>query len=284
MGFRERIFGAFEPVPDNGRGAAGGMPADAEIFSDEDPFDFFRKPAVRDRYLPKTQAGLRKAFSEGLVGIEYFLQMATSLRPLSDEAQDVNEITRLFSQQKLASRPDAGSVRILRGMIKDPDPEIALYAAEGLNTIENTFINRIQRVRKRLEKPEGRRYIRNFLLGCLYLEFAGIMEGQELIRQFYLHEAERHIMDAHAEKPGNYRVETVRGGILLGLGRFDEAIDVLDAVFKNRPHDIRPLFMMVECCYYKHDYTRVFELCREISRMRVELSEDIESIVYQWIL
>ena len=136
-------------------------------FSFEDPFDFYRTKEKKKAYLPLTQIGLRKAFSKGLIGIEHFISMAASLRPLIDEAQDINEITRLFSQQKLSARPSQHSAKILKNMIKDQNIDIALYAAEGLNSIENSYIEKIQKIKEKIYEKKGERFILNYIIGRL---------------------------------------------------------------------------------------------------------------------
>lgn len=278
------IFSAFEKIEDWEEGPASTAMDESRFYSDENPFDFFRKAGDDKQYIPKTQTGLRKAFAEGITGIEYFLVMATSLRPFIDEAQDIDEITRLFSQQKLASRPNLHSVKIFRNMIKDPNPEIALYAAEGLNAIENNFINKIQRIKKKLAEGKGKAYILNYLLGKLYLEFSRLLVGQDLIMDFYLKEAFHFIKESYLENKNCRRTKKILGEVLLCLKEYEKAISVFANLFSLNRYDIDSLFLMAECYYDLKNYLKVFEICKFISGITQGFDEQKESAVYQWIL
>ena len=270
MTLRNKIFDAFtvaeELLPD---AETNGDTGAYNIFSYSNPFDFYRRIEKSDRYIPVTQRGLRKAFARGISGIEFFIEMATSLRPLADEAQDIDEITRLLSQQKLTTNPNLHSVTILRNLIKDENPEIALYAAEGLNTIENAFIEKIQRVKDRIKENDKQRNIKNesidtnnisdmsekavkknkenkknikdyilfYLLGLLYLEFARLLQGQHLIQLFYLKEAVSVLKKANENKKGNKRILTTLGDCYMLAGNNKTAIKIFTNLFSKYNND-----------------------------------------------
>ncbi|MBN2403614.1 MAG: hypothetical protein JXN64_14650 [Spirochaetes bacterium] len=292
------------------------------IFMHEDPFDFFRKNEQSDQYIPVTQRGLRMAFSKGLSGIEFYIEMATSLRPLADEAQDIDQITRLLSQQKLTNNPNPHSVSILRNLIKDPNPEIALYAAEGLNTIENAFIEKIQRIKNRIkgyENPDNipgngktdieniiiadgtgngvekqkerknnkkyaKKYFLYYLLGLIYFEFAGLLEGQHLIQLFYLKEAVSSLKTAHGLKRNNKRILTKLGESYMLMRYNKNAINIFTYLFSKNQKDRFLLLKLAECYYNTGDYQNVSTLANLASKNAIELDEISNLIIYQWLL
>ncbi|MDY6967240.1 MAG: hypothetical protein SVR08_01105 [Spirochaetota bacterium] len=278
MNISKKIFDAFEKNDHLNESE------EKNFYSSSDPFDFYRKTVDPEQYIPKTQRGLRKAFFEDLIGIEFFIEMATSLRPLVDEAQDVDEITRLFSQQKLSSRPNSNSVRILKNMIKDPNAEIALYAAEGLNTIENSFICKIQRIKDKTSKKKGKLYILYYILGLLYLKFSKLLEGQPLIQQFYLNESLNYLKQAHSLlKKNNKRILYTMGETYILLKKYNTAIKIFSFLSSKDENDLVALFKLAECYYYLRDFDKLIEYINQISK-----SQDIytisEPIIYQWIL
>ena len=284
------------------------------IFSHTDPFDFYRQEQKTEQYVPVTQRGLRKAFERGLSDIEFYIEMATSLRPLADDAQDIDEITRLLSQQKLTTNPNLHSVTILRNLIKSQNPEIALYAAEGLNSIENTFIEKIQRIKDRIKNIETqkdiqegikktdkqidtgnaikrnkikittRKYVLHFLLGLLYLEFSKLLHGQHLIQKFYLNEAIASIKSANAFKPDNRRILTILGECYILTGKNNTAIEIFTNLFTKYNRDRSLLMKLAECYYNREDYDNVLILAQLASKTGMELDEISNLIIYQWLL
>ena len=286
------------------------------IFSYTDPFDFYRKAEKSDRYVPVTQRGLRKAFERGLSGIEFYIEMATSLRPLADEAQNIDEITRLLSQQKLTTNPNLHSVTILRNLIKSPNPEIALYAAEGLNSIESTFIEKIQRVKDRIKdfddipknkqedikisedstdnngnedkheksKKTTKKFVLHYLLGLLYLEFARLLHGQHLIQKFYINEAISCLKEADVIKRNNKRILTRLGECFMLIGQNIAAIEIFTNLFSINNRDRLLLMKLAECYYNIRDYDNVLILAQLASKTGMELDEISNLIIYQWLL
>ncbi len=254
------------------------------IFLYKNPFDFYRSVEKSKKYIPVTQRGLRKAYTEGIIGIESFIEMATSLRPLADEAQDIDEIARLLSQQKLTANPNLHSVMILRNLIKDPNPEIALYAAEGLNTIENTFIEKIQRVKQKITDKKEKDYILYFILGLLFIEFAKLLHGQKLIQLFYLKEALSALKTADNLKQNNKRILRLIGDVYILLGENDKAIKVFTYLFSENSNDRNVLMKLAECYYKNRDYQNVITLANLAAKRSMQLDEISNLIIYQWTL
>ncbi|MEJ5362678.1 MAG: HEAT repeat domain-containing protein [Spirochaetota bacterium] len=255
-----------------------------KLFSFENPFDFFRHDVVENPYIVKTQHKLRKAFSEGLLGIEHYLMTATSLRPLIDEAQDLDEITRLFSQQKLAMRPNPHSVKILRTMIKDPNPEIALYAAEGLNTIENSFLTKIEKVKKKLEKASNNIFIYHYLLGLLYTQFAALLESQKLIQKFYIKQAIGNLIKAYTLQPKNKRIKIALADSYLLDENFEYALSLYTHCYSIKYKPVYCLLKMAQCHYNLKNYDRIKTIASIIAQYDVSNIEYAEVLIYQWIL
>ncbi len=282
MKLKDRIFDVFDRA-DIGSSSKD-LNAEKEAFyMHDDPFDFYRVGQDPDQYVPKTQRGLRKAFSEGLIGIEFFIEMATSLRPLSDEAQDIDEITRLFSQQKLSARPSLQSVQILRNMIKDVNPEIALYAAEGLNSIEKSFMTKIDKIKLMISKDKGNRFRQYYQLGKLYFQFALLQKGQKLIQRFYLNESLNYLRKANSIKKNNIKVAKLYGEVFIQLEKFKPAIKIYEHL-ADYGSGIEAILKVAQCYYSIGEYDKVYSILEKIAHSTEHLNETTELIVYQWIL
>jgi hypothetical protein len=277
----KKIFDSFdenyETIPSN----------DKNFYAYEDPFDFFRRHIRKDAYLPMTQRGLRKAFAGGIIGIEFYLVMATSLRPLADEAQNVDEIAMLLSQQKLTRNPNQHSVKILRNLIKDPNPEIALYAAEGINSIENAFIEKIQKIRERIReggKAKEKEYIQYYILGLLFLEFSKLLQDQKLIQRFYLKEAISALKSANNLRKTSKRILETAGDAYILLEQNEKALNIFTHLFSRDGKNRKLLMKLAECYYNKKDYLNVKTLASLAAKSSKESDDLSNLIIYQWIL
>ena len=285
MNFKKLKYNTFQAFyHEEGKQQDEDVSEDLQLFQYKNPFDFYRKWKDEKTYMPITQVGLRKAFTEDIIGIEYYLQMAASLRPLADEAQDIDEITRLFSQQKLSARPNAHSVKILRNMIKDINPEIALYAAEGLNSIEKRFITRIQKIKERIEENIGREYVNHYLIGKLYFDFASLQEGQELIQNFYLKEALFYLRKAYNKKSSLYQICLTYGEALLMAGESYMALEIFKNLVALHREDMVSTLKLAECYFSIKDYNNLKIILLSAATKSKWLDEFSKLIVYQWVL
>lgn len=281
MGYRDKIFSAFETEE---KDFGDDKTRRDSLFTYDDPFDFYRVTGEKVKYMPKTQRGLRKSFSEGLTGIEFYIEMATSLRPLVDEAQDIDEVTRLFSQQKLSVKPTPNSVKILRNMIRDPNPEIALYAAEGLNTIESSYIQKIQHVKEKLSRGKGVEEVLFYNLGILYLRFVRLLEGQALIRNFYLQESLSYLEKANKLNSSNPRILSPIGEVYMLLGEYNKALRIFRYLFTEDAYDRESLLMIAQCYFYSGKYEKIRTIFKRYSEMLEGMDEASEMVVYQWVM
>ncbi len=132
-----------------------------------DPFDFFRVSRAALSYAPRTQHGLRLAFQEDLIPIEYYLLKATSVQPLIEVVLDIDDLVNSFALEKLIENPSAVSMRIMRQLLKNRDPEIAMYAAEGLNAVESKFVESIQFLLAEFKAKRSRELIEYLLVSRL---------------------------------------------------------------------------------------------------------------------
>ena len=280
---RKKIFGTFDPIEKIEWDEFDRPLQQDEIYSGHDPYDHYHN-LPGNTYRPKTLAAMRLAFSQGVTDIENYIQMAASLRALSDEVRDLDELTRLFSLQKLSLRADPLSVMILRGMIKDVNPEIALYAAEGLNTITTSYNDKIQNLRNKLDEASAAKDGILHDLARLYLDYSRLWIGQDLIKVFYLDEAMTAILSASGIKPDNMDYRFTYGEILMDLARFEEAIVVFSIIMDSTNEPLKPLLKISECYYSLKKYDEVYKTISRITQLNLDLEPEDELVIYQWIM
>lgn len=239
-------------------------------------FDHFRNR--RRIYQPRTPASALRAVSEGFAEVEELVYQGTSVKPLVEEPYDILELQRILSRQELDLDTSLLLVRIFTQMLADPDPERALFAAEGITTVESRYSRRIDEIKKSL--ATGDVAALRLELARLHYELAMLNENSPSIRSFYLREA---FLNVRSEASGTalpLDLLTVTVRILAALGLNEQAESVLRRA-KARV-DPEVLFLRAEIAFGQRDYRAVSVIVRHLSKDYNRLREGIRSAIDQW--
>jgi hypothetical protein len=239
-------------------------------------FDHFRDR--RRMYQPRTPASALRAVSEGFAEVEELVYQGTSIKPLVEEPYDLMELQRILSRRELDLGTNLLLVRIFTHLLADPDPERALFAAEGITTVETRYARQIDEIKKTL--AAGDDPLSRLELAGLYYELAMLNEKSPSIRSFYLREA---FLNVRSEVSGTslplaLLAVTVR--ILAALGLNKQAESVLRRA-KERV-DPEVLFMRAEVAFMQRDYRAVSVIARHLSKDYNRLREGIRATIDQW--
>jgi len=104
--------------------------------------------------LPRTRGAL-KAFEEGFAPIEAFIYKSTSSKPIDEQPYDLDEIERILSRPNLDFRTNVVLMEFLKNLIHHEDQELALFAAESINVIENRYNTRISSLKKEITEVDS---------------------------------------------------------------------------------------------------------------------------------
>ena len=110
-------------------------------------FTYFK--TVRESFIPKTPDAALKAMEAGLQPGEAFIYRGTSIKPLDDEPLDLDEIARVVEREDLDIQTNLLLMRIFEKLVKSQDAELALFAAESINAIENRYNSSIETLKKK---------------------------------------------------------------------------------------------------------------------------------------
>lgn len=103
------------------------------------PFDYFRRT---DRhFIPKTSNAALKAVDAQVLPPESYIYAATSVRPLDEEPYDIEEVERVLGRENLDIESNLLLFGILQQLLKRPEQEIALFAAEGIKSHRRPIFN-----------------------------------------------------------------------------------------------------------------------------------------------
>jgi hypothetical protein len=247
-----------------------------------DGFDFFR--SRRPGYAPRTPAAALRGVGAGLLPPEYFIHASCSAKPLDEEPFDLEAI------QRTLARTDIGvaTARLLKGilekLIKGQDQETALFGAEGINALESRYLQRIQKVRDGLGRPEtpARRRSALVLLARLHFEMSELQGRGSSIRSFSLREAHGHL---RAAMGGEGRVSRdivdLLVEVLMGLGLHDQAAHLLEKI--TPADDPFVLLRVARVAFQRRDYRRVAECSRALLGRPERLTEAERRAAAFWV-
>ncbi len=244
-------------------------------------FDYFR---LRERQIdPKTPASAIRAFEADILPIEVFIYKATSIKPLDEEPYDIPGIERVLAKTNLEIKTNLLIMGILKKLIKNEEPEIALFAAESINLIEDRYNKKIEKAKKQLETESKLKDLLN--ISNLYYELSLLNSEATAIRNFYLKEAYSYIKNIELNEDTKFNVYKLYISILCDLKLYDQAIFMLDnSTSKEMEENKYQHFLLeLDILFKKKDFHNIFEISSELKKYEDKLTESEKQIVSYWL-
>jgi len=215
-------------------------------------------------FAPRTPASALKAVQEGLLPEAAFIFKAVNIRPIFEEPYDIMEIERLLARPNLELDTALLLMRIFGKLIRDPDKELALFAAESINALEVRYTQRIQSLKKNLEKgPDqglARRLVKNlFELGMLSFD-------RPVLKNFYLAEAHQSFETGWSGRQTGVKDIELLIRIVLERGLPATAETILTGFLATRPEEPSLLYLMAQVQFIKKDYLRVISILARLNQ------------------
>ena len=238
-------------------------------------FDYFKKAG--DSFKPQTPAAAFKAMQVENLPSEAFIYQSTSVKPLDEEPFDLNEIDRILTREDLDGQTNLLLMRIFEKLVKNPDSETALFAAEGINAIEGRYNDRIEALKKELEKKKDLSLLSR--LAEAFLELSQFY--RTVIKNFYLKEAYSYLTEI--ERIGHLSKKDIclLIKVLLDLKLYDQAKGIIDShAEKNDPNFI---LLEAEIEFRRCNFLRVQQLCAGLFDMEETLDEHAKALIKYWL-
>lgn len=237
-------------------------------------FDYFR--GATDAYRPRTANSSLRAAEAHLLPIEACVYLGTSIKPLDEQPIDLDAIDQVLSRQQLDLDTNLLLMRILTKLLRDPDAEMALFAAESINMIENRYTKRIEQFKASLQEKTEARILRS--LARQYYELAQIHPGS--IRNFYLRESFGYIKTLNKLKQLGKQDVVLTVRILLALDLTDQAMRIIDQLADRG--DLTYLRLEMEVAFKRKDITGVQKLCDRLKPDWEKLDEQSQAFLSYW--
>lgn len=237
-------------------------------------FDYFR--GATDAYRPRTANSALRAAEAHLLPIEACVYLGTSIKPLDEQPIDLDAIDQVLSRQQLDLDTNLLLMRILTKLLRDPDAEMALFAAESINMIENRYTKRIEQFKASLQEKTEAKALRS--LAQQYYELAQIHPGS--IRNFYLRESFGYIKTLNKLKQLDKQDVVLTVRILLALDLTDQAMRIIDQLADRG--DLTYLRLEMEVAFKRKDITGVQKLCDRLKPDWEKLDEQSQAFLSYW--
>jgi len=238
-------------------------------------FDYFRGGV--DAYRPRTANSALRAAEAHLLPVEACVHLGTSVKPLDEEPIDLDAIDHVLSRQQLDLDTNLLLMRILSKLLRNPDAEVALFAAESINMIETRYTKRIETLKASLQEKTDDKVLRS--LARQYYELAQIHPGS--IRNFYLREAFGYIKTLNKLKRLGRQDVVLTVRILLALDLTDQAKRIIDQLSDR--NDLSYLRLEMEVAFKRKDITGVQKLCDRLQADWDRLDEESRAFLSYWL-
>ena len=221
-------------------------------------------------YSPKTPYTALKAALEGMLPVDAYTFMATSIEAIADDPENLQEIERITGQKTRDLDTNLLLTDVLGKLTRNPDKEIALFAAESITAIENSYNRKLER----LDKDEHRER------AVLYYEMAALHRDIPDLRNFYLYEAFSAYRILEKEHLLTREDRFAMGRILIELGLYAQAkMTITD----NIPESPDSLFFLAEIAFIRRDMGELSELIVKLDRCRNQLDSEQSMIIDSWM-
>jgi hypothetical protein len=220
-------------------------------------------------FLPKTPYSAMRAAEDGLLPAEAFIYKAVSIEPISDNPENLEEIERILGQKERDLETNLLLIDILGKLIRNPDKEIALFAAESINAIENDYNRAIEK----LNEGEFRKK------AALYTEMAELNRAVTDLKNFYLREAFSNYRQL--EKQNTIETDDLlnMAGILIELGLLTQAKNI---VIDNKLTGIDSKFILADIAFRERNYTELFQIMDELNKTRSMMDINQTDLIDFW--
>jgi len=231
-------------------------------------------------YNPKTPMAALKAVETGLLPDYAYIYRANSVHPLFEEPIDIDAIERTLSRKDNDLSTNQLLVRILEQLLKSRDSEIALFAAESINAIENLYNERVEGLKNQYETENDPSHLRS--IAAQFYEVALINESRKSIRNFYLYEAYSYMKRYESEVSFNREDLIFILRIMIHLRSLELARNIMVQALARFPDDNELILLAAEIEYYKKNFKQVFALFHRIRNSWDSLPEEAREICSVW--
>lgn len=242
-----------------------------------DDYEYFRNR--REGFQPKTPIAALKAYQAGFLPISVFIYKSGSTKPLDETPYDIEEIERLLARENLGLETNIVLIGIFEDLIFSEDQEIALFAAESINIIENRYNKKIEELKQTVKSEESIEVFSK--LGRLFFELAMLNKERDSIKKFFLHESYQYFSDIRKKRKLLSAELNTMVRLLIELKLYSNAAEVIEEEKSEDSTDC--LFLKAEVYFAMGKYRETRKICSQIQNLSNTLISKEQMIVDYWL-
>lgn len=232
-----------------------------------DVYSYFR---LRDQwFIPRTPNVAITGIKKGLLPRESFISLSLFLfSPFGDpgklkllsekeELQRLHELERILSKKTMDPDLEVMLIYTLNKLVEHKNPEIALFAAESINSIDNRYNKRIFELKTKINNNVDCNDISEIIK--LLFNYGFINKGKEEIQKYYYHEALDFYSLIDIESI-SLSLQLIKIKILNALERFLESRVVVSRLSSGMVPDWQILLLRMEIEFEARNFNEILKL------------------------
>lgn len=253
-------------------------------------YDYFLKK--NGSFIPKTPSAAIAGIKKGLLPKESFLSLSLflyspfgtpgKLKALTEheELQRLNELERIISKKNLNLETEMLLIYTLDKLVEHKNPEIALFAAESINSIENRYNKRIYELKENISSIIRMSDIVEIIK--LLFNYGYINRGKSDIQHFYYNEALNYYKLLTSQDNTDLKLQILKIKMLNQLNRFQDSRDLVNELKYNFIPEWHKVLLLMEIEFEARNFYIISDLVKDldIDLVPIEFKERIE----QWMV
>ncbi|MBN2618356.1 MAG: hypothetical protein JXR64_08620 [Spirochaetales bacterium] len=219
---------------------------------------------------------------ESLISISLFLNSPFGvgnkfyLLSETEEFERINELERILAKKDLDISTELILLTTLEKLVEHINPEIALYAAESLNSIENRYNKSIYTLSKVFEKNNSDQKVVTELIQTLY-NYGFINMDKEEIKHYYFNKA---LIYFDYLLVLNEDFLEIKIKIYNDLRRFDESRETLNSIDLKQYHKYKIILLRMETEFEAKNFQAITEIAKDCNYD--EIPEGYREKICKW--
>lgn len=231
--------------------------------------------------------GIKKGVlpKESFISLSLFLyspfETPGKLKILSEkeELQRIHELERILSKKKMDLETEVMLLYTLNKLVEHNNPEIALFAAESINSIENRYNKKIYNLKEISSNSLGYEELHD-LITILY-HYGYINAGKIDIQLYYFNEALKYFSRLNKSSI-DISLHIINIKILIELNEFNKARSALDNIHKKDIQEWQKVLLLLEIEFKTGNFSRISTIIKTAKLDNIP--DKYKGLVDQWKL
>lgn len=209
-------------------------------------------------FLPKSKQAALTGIEGGFLPEAALVFRGVNVRPIFEEPYDLMELDRVLAKPQLSLETVQLLMKVFGVMTRNPDKEVALFAAGSINTLEVRCVKEVQGIKKAFAESKDPADARRLFVS--QFEMSVVNETRPVLRFFYLKEALEtlaHLWSLVGPDPVDLDMAVQAH---LDLRQPREAEELIQRFLVRTPGEHHLYYLMARVKFFRGDYPQVMAL------------------------